>query len=303
MQGPGNSSVGSPESAGRILLLHLWKEMEECVLSLCIPDFSAIKATQMKNSIYFLSISLIAFSSCEKEKKEKPVLNKSNNISLVIGNPLNYGQKNMLLFPVGGNYNPSITEGEKNSGRTETVTVNLTDKKSISFLSRNEASRQMDMSASSEFVNTREEEFDIRNLLFYDQVSRTTYPLVKDTIHILSFAVHNEFKKPLIFFRIVKKDINKDGKFNSKDAVMLYICDTDGKNLTQTTPDNEQFIDYFYYPETKSILVKTCIDIDKDKSFTELDETNFREVLLSNPAFGREIFTKSLKDSLRAIIK
>ena len=261
----------------------------------------------MKTTILSAAALLLLFSSCGKKEK-KPEILKSENISLVIGNPLNYGEKNLLLFPVGGNYNPSITEKEKsNDSGTYKVNINNSygsaDNKNISFFSRNEASNQIDKSASYEYANTREEEFDIRNLLFYDQVSRTTYPLVKDTLHILSFAVHNEFSKPLIFFRIVKKDINKDGKYNSKDAVMLYICDTKGKNLVQTTPDNEQFFDYFYYPETKSILAKTSIDIDKDSTFTELDETNFREVVLDSPAFGREIFTKGLKDSLRTFMK
>ena len=262
----------------------------------------------MKTTILSAAALLLLFSSCGK-KEIKPEILKSENISLVIGNPLNYGEKNLLLFPVGGNYNPSITAAESSNGdgtfKVTTADANgcKVDNKNVSFFSRNEVSSQIDRYASYEYANTREEEFDIRNLLFYDQVSRTTYPLVKDTLHILSFAVHNEFSKPLIFFRIVKKDINKDGKYNSKDAVMLYICDTKGKNLVQTTPDNEQFFDYFYYPETKSILAKTSIDIDKDSTFTELDETNFREVVLDSPAFGREIFTKGLKDSLRTFMK
>ena len=254
----------------------------------------------MTKIILSLAACLLIFSCAE----EKPKNVKSANISLVIGNPVNYGLKNTLLFPIGGNYNPSITEGAKSAGYGDSNVNEGTGKNgSIAFFSRNSASDQIDKSASYEYMNKREEEFDIRNLLFYDQVTRTTYPLVKDTIHILSFALHNEFTKPLIFFRIVKKDINKDGKFNSKDAVMLYISETNGKNLVQTTPDNEQFFDYFYYPETKSILAKTSIDIDKDSTFTELDETNFREVLLDSPAFGREIFSKSLKDSLRTFMK
>lgn len=253
----------------------------------------------------FAALLLLIVHSCGPSHNDIPKDAKSANISLVIGNPINYGLKNVLLFPVGGNYNPSITQGDKpSSGFSDSSEDEKQLKNSdISFFSRNEGASQIDKSASYEYWNTREEEFDIRNILFYDQVARTTYPLIKDTIHILSFAIHNEFAKPLIFFRIVKNDINKDGKYNSKDAVMLYICDTDGKNLVQTTPANEQFFDYFYYPQTCSILAKTSIDIDKDSSFTELDETNFREVLLDSPAFGREIFTKNLKDSLRVFMK
>src|ERR1051326_2296664 len=152
----------------------------------------------MNKIVYSIAASFLLLSSCGKEKPKEV---KSENISLVIGNPLNYGQKNVLLFPVGGNYNPSITEGHSSDGAFKEG--GKIDNKNISFFSRNEVSEQLDKSASYEYMNKREEEFDIRNLLFYNQVTRTTYPLVKDTIHILSFAIHNEFTKPLIFFRIV----------------------------------------------------------------------------------------------------
>jgi hypothetical protein len=84
---------------------------------------------------------------------------------------------------------------------------------------------------------------------------------------------------------------------------MLFVSDIYGKNLTQITPDNEQFVDYFYYPQTQTILIKTIIDADKDKNFTNFDETNFREMKIKEPAMGREIFKKSLKDSLRIQMK
>ncbi len=156
-----------------------------------------------------------------------------------------------------------------------------------------------DASAQYEFINANEADFDIRNLLFYNKKTGETYPLVKDTVHILSFAFHYEYPKPLIFYRIVKKDINKDKKYNSKDAVMLYMSDTMGRNFVAITAPNEQLLTYFYYQESNTLLVKTSIDIDNDGKFTATDETNFREVKLDNPSLGREIFPKELKDSLK----
>jgi hypothetical protein len=242
--------------------------------------------------------SLIFFAACKE-----PVAPPPNTISLVIGNPVSYGLKEVLLFPVGGNYNPNITAASKTSESEDRLSSTTMKQSETNFFSRNEGSFKFDRNSSDEYINVRENDFDIRNLLFYNKLSGSTYPLTKDTLHILSFAIHYEFGKPLIFFRIVKKDINDDKKFNSKDAVMLYVSDHEGKTLTQITPENEQFVDYFYYPETKTILIKSSIDIDKNKIFTSGDETNFREMKIDSPAFGREIFTAGLKDSLKMMMR
>jgi hypothetical protein len=126
--------------------------------------------------------------------------------------------------------------------------------------------------------------------------------LVSDTIHILSFALHKEFAKPLIFYRIVKQDLNNDNKYNSLDPVMLYVSDFNGDSLIQVTPINEHFLDYNYYSKSKIILIKTIIDSDNDKVFSGADETNFLEMKVAKPTSGKEIFSKSLKDSLRGQI-
>lgn len=250
----------------------------------------------MKSSTILLAF--LAIASC---RQNVPAVIPPEQISLVIGNPVSFGLKDVILFPVGGNYNPKITaKPEQDNVGNKNGLLNNED---VSYFSKNESSMKYDRSAADEYVNTREEAFDIRNLLFYNKLSGKTYPLTTDSLHILSFAIHSEFKNPLLFFRIVKKDINGDSKFNSKDAVILFVSDPEGKNLVQITPENEQFFDYFYYPETQTILVKTAIDIDKSKTFTPQDETNFREMKLDTPAFGREIFTQGLKDSLRALMQ
>lgn len=244
------------------------------------------------NLILLLS-ALLVFSGCgKKTKTEQPV--SPGKISLIIGDPLDYGLKNTLIFPVGANYNPQIFENNnpENKGRADEKKVTLS-------FSQNEIGSFYDRNASSEYFNKDDDVYDIRNILFYDKAYGSTYRLTTDTIHILSFSLHKEFARPMIFFRVVKKDINQDKFFNSKDAVMLFVSDLDGKNLVQITPENEQLEDYFYYPETGIILIKTLIDIDKDKKFTFLDETNYREMKLATPAPAREIFTKSLKDSLK----
>ncbi len=242
-----------------------------------------------------IAIIAISLSSCT-EKVDKPVLKKNN--SLIIGNPFDYGIASTLIFPVGSNYKPVVYESEER----EKVAKSISDKSTLNFVS-NASSVMYDRTAEVEFKNSDEDKFDIRNILFYDLKTGETYPLVNDTLHILSFAMHKEFPKPLIFYRVVKNDYNNDSIFNSKDPVMLFISDLYGKGLKQITHANEQFVDYTYYKQTNTILIKTILDNDKDKDFTNFDETNFSEMKIQEPAMAREIFKKSLKDGLRNQLK
>lgn len=247
----------------------------------------------MKPTLLFLPLSLaIAFTSCKNSSKKDPSAPKETPKppSLIIGNPLDCGVENISFFPVGTNYSPKVYKGEE-------VTKVLTE--AVLNFSLNTRGSYNDISAEREYINGNENEFDIRNILFYDRKSGATYPLVSDTVHILSFAIHKEFAKPMIFYRIVKKDINIDSVYNSKDPVMLFISDIFGKNMTQVTPDNEKFLEYSYYPDTQKILIKSAIDRNGDKEFASNDETNFRDMDINAPKMGREIFSNSLKDSLR----
>lgn len=239
-----------------------------------------------------LSFGLILTSCADGTKAPEVPKAVSKPGSLIIGNPLDCGVENISFFPVGTNYKPKVYEG----GAVAKVIEGAT---SVLNFTMNSRGSYKDVSAEAEYINGNEDEFDIRNILFYDRKSGVTYPLVSDTVHILSFAIHKEFPKPMIFYRIVKKDINVDSVYNSKDAIMLFISDIFGKNMTQITPDDEQFLEYFYYSDTQKILIKSAIDRDGNKEFASNDETNFRDMNINEPKMGREIFSANLKDSLR----
>lgn len=241
----------------------------------------------MKTKLFLFVIGIaIVLSSCST-KENKDEINKPH--SLIMGDPMSCGIDNTLIFPVGSNYSPEIIENSDSESPLSSV------KLSFSANDKN----FYDRFAKEEFVNNNENKFDITNILFYNLKNGQSFPLLKDSLHILSFALHKELEKPMIFYRIVKKDNNNDSKFNSEDAVILYVSDLNGKELKQVTPDNEKFVDYFLYAENQTILFKTIIDSNKDKKFTNIDETNFREIKIMNPEMGREIFSKSAKDSLR----
>jgi hypothetical protein len=238
-------------------------------------------------------VILIALSlgSCFWKKKKAPQPTKENT-SIIIGDPMDCGIDSMVIFPTGTSYLPTKEEKKRESERENNEGI-------LSFKTNNSKESYHDKRAMVEYINNNENEFDIRNILFHDLNTGISYPLLHDTAHILSFALHREFTHAQIFYRIVKKDHNNDDIYNSEDPVILYTSDLNGKNLIQVTPDDEKFVDYFYYPKTQKILVKSIIDRNDDKIFTNSDETNFRELNIKEPAMGREIFSKSLKDSLR----
>jgi hypothetical protein len=252
-------------------------------LKLLTYNFILLKK-YMKTISYLLIISFLIFS-CKNEKNKENI----KPSALIIGDPLECGIQNILIFPVGTSYSATVYE---KMDQRELSTRN------ILYFAKN-STLQNDKSAEVEYINEKEKDFDIRNILFYNLLTGKSKQLISDTIHILSFAIHKEFEKPLIFYRIVKKDINNDRKYNSDDPVILYVSSLNGDSLVQVTPTVEHFIDYNYYAKSKILLIKTLIDSDNDKNFSNKDETNFLEMKITKPAFGKEIFSRALKDSLR----
>lgn len=255
----------------------------------------------MQNNFILALLALFLFSCTGKDPVTKNI--KSHQMALVIGNPVSYGEGDLLVFPIGANYNPEIKEPAKADLYDADIHAieksKYNNRRTGSFTVNDANTFRWDDLAKEEYVNSDETDFDMRNILFYNKSTGKSYILSTDTLHILSFAVHREFGNPLIFYRVVKRDINGDRKYNSADAVMLYVSSPNGSGFMQITPENEQFFDYFYYPETQSILIKTAVDIDDDKQFTDLDETVFREMRLNEPKFGKEIFPADLKKALK----
>ena len=251
------------------------------------------------------SLSVLVFASCGEKKTAPPKPAPEKSDALIIGDPIDCGLDSLLIFPLGSSYSPEIIGSNANQEVSENTPVMLNgtvSTESVGF-SQNRALTKYDRRADEEFVNKNAENYDIRNLLFYDMNTQKSYPLVLDSLHILSFALHREFERDMIFYRVVKKDLNKDGKYDNLDPVMLYISDLNGENFTQITPEDEQFIDYTFYAATNTILIKTVIDSDKNLKFLTDDETSFSSMKIMEPAKAKEIFSKDLKNSLRSYLK
>jgi hypothetical protein len=257
----------------------------------------------MKNALLMiLAFGLLA--SCEelqedgiKEKEEKRKLSTSDELS--IGEPLNYGLDSMLVFPIGRAYYELEVKEDKDAMKKKRRSAsNRRTKISKVEFSPNTGLRPYDIMAEDEYVNRDLGEFDIRNMLFYNSFTQEKYPLTESKLHILSFGLHREFSRKMIFYRVVLKDYNGDGFYNDEDPVVLCISDLYGKNFVQVTSDDEQFMDYDYNEETETIMIKTLVDSDNNKKFNEVDEMSFSTMKINEPAMATKIFTEDIKATM-----
>lgn len=253
----------------------------------------------MKNALLFLfAIGLL--TSCEEsnddDKKEEVKERKlSTSDELSIGDPLNYGMDSMLIFPIGQPYFELEEKEDKKkkrsagSRRSKTVQVEFSPNTNL---------RPYDNTAEDEYVNRDLGEFDIRNMLFYNSFTQEKYPLTETNLHIISFGLHREYGRKMIFYRVVLNDYNGDGFFNDDDPVVLFVSDLYGQNFIQVTSDEERFLEYTYNEETKTIMIKTLIDSDSNKKFNSMDEVCFSTMKVLEPAMATKIFTDDMKQSL-----
>lgn len=268
---------------------------------------SSLKQFTMKN-LLLITLSLpLVFSCSDNEESPRTPKTPVKSDALIIGDPLDCGLDSLLIFPLGSSYYPDVTEPEEEEEELKSLSqvqgysgTISTRSKQIQFQANTVS--YYDMNASVEYVNEKTEDYDIRNLLFYNMFTQETYPLVLDSLHILSFALHKEYERDLIFYRVVRNDYNEDKKYDNLDPVMLYISDLDGSNFTQITPEDEHFLDYTYYPETQSIMIKTILDSDGNKKFHSNDETSFSSMKITEPTKAKEIFSDDLKESLRSFL-
>jgi hypothetical protein len=267
-------------------------------------------------SIILTALFLSCGTSQTKEEKPKLIELPKKSQSLIIGDPLDCGLEGMLMFPIGTSYDPEIFAPPPKEGASAVSwdlyaeKVNITSNATYAWADQSNdltfsvnSGLSYDKLAVIEYINEKTNDFDITNILFYELATGKSYPLISnDTLHIISFAIHKEFQNDLIFYRAIREDYNQDEKFNSLDPILLFISPLGGDTLIQVTQEHQQFIDYTYYEESQKIVAKTRIDSDLDTFYTPADETNFVEMRLDSPAFGRPLFPDNLKDLLKGQI-
>jgi len=254
----------------------------------------------MKTLITCFAAILLLVSCGRKQRKDitaalpsAPIINE-----LTTGDPIDFYNDKMLVFPVGGmHYEDAPVEPKQD------VKILKSSTKGTFFNFGAIGNSFYDAETTYEYRIADENSQEVKNLIFYNKFTKDKYLLSDLALHILAFSVHKEFKPHLIMFEIIKNDFNKDTLYNSNDPKVLYISKTDGKDFIQLSPDNEMYLDYFFYPETNTLLVKSLMDSNKDGIFSTGEETRFTEVDLNKPVLGKDIFTGDFKNMLKGMVK
>ncbi|WP_242045715.1 MULTISPECIES: hypothetical protein [unclassified Calothrix] len=147
----------------------------------------------------------------------------------------------------------------------------------------------------------------IYNFIFYHKQEQSTHILFnkKVIINAYDFLETKAVGKPptkLWLYRVIEQDTNGDKKLNYEDAIVGYISDLSGKNLTQVTPNNHQIQNWVIIPSQNALFLKIIKDSDNDKKFTAKDKTNFLRVSLDKPDMGTEIISEKIEEESKSYI-
>ncbi|MGB0524793.1 MAG: hypothetical protein ACPGJS_17605 [Flammeovirgaceae bacterium] len=162
------------------------------------------------------------------------------------------------------------------------------------------------------------------NMLFYNTVTQKYHTLFQQNQQVIEksylgttslpttsdlfedeYATEEVKKEPnsasqqFLFFEVIHDDFTADGLLTYKDPTYLYRTDLMGKNLRQLSPKNYDVINWGF-PKNNSLLVMTTRkDSNRDKKFTEHDQTVIWgiDILADQPAY--QLFPDSYLDSLK----
>lgn len=150
----------------------------------------------------------------------------------------------------------------------------------------------------------------IYNLIFHNQRTGASHLLLTENTLISSFQLINEennegqaIKNKFVFVEVIPEDTNQDGIRDRQDAVMGYIADASGKNLTQVTPDNTQLVFWQIDKPLGVMLMKVVQDSNNDRQFTVEDDISFITVPLGNPGIGPDIITPEMRQQINQRVK
>lgn len=125
-----------------------------------------------------------------------------------------------------------------------------------------------------------------KNLLFVGADEKQTHWLFKNHqqefgYDVLKFTDEAKNEIPyLIYYEVIKADINQDGELSDSDSVMVAISNIDGTNYTELMPKTGEILKVYRHAQEQCLyiiqkvdthLMKTCFDLhsfSKKKEFT-----------------------------------
>jgi len=129
----------------------------------------------------------------------------------------------------------------------------------------------------------------ITDLYYPHETTRTNRPAEQAPVQYLLFG-------------IVDADYNGDGFLTTKDAVMAYVSDLDGKNLKAISPPNTQLLSWHFDAENGVAYVAFVADTNGDHFFNLKDQTGMVAVDLATGALKHSVVDQKVVDKVKSLI-
>ncbi len=128
------------------------------------------------------------------------------------------------------------------------------------------------------------------NLIFFNEKTKETHLLTTQKFKRIAFSFEEigtyQKSSTIILYKTVYEDSNKDGFYDWKDAVVMYVSDNRGRYFRAVTPRNTRTIDWTVEREKGQIYFRYIADSDSNYVFD-----------LKDPVYINKLDLKQLRDS------
>ncbi|AFM06236.1 hypothetical protein Fleli_3933 [Bernardetia litoralis DSM 6794] len=128
------------------------------------------------------------------------------------------------------------------------------------------------------------------NLIFFDEKTKETHLLTTQKFKRIAFSFEEigtyKESSTIILYKTIHEDYNKDGFYDWKDAVVMYVSDDRGRYFRAVTPKNTRTIDWTVEKEKGQIYFRYISDSDSNRIFD-----------LKDPVYINKLDLKQLRDS------
>lgn len=87
---------------------------------------------------------------------------------------------------------------------------------------------------------------------------------------------------PFLMFTVVQQDTNDDGLLDENDASVVYLCDGEGGDLRQITPDGTKVRAWDFDDESHVLYFIVTSDTDQNQTFTSDDASKLYRLVLED---------------------
>lgn len=128
------------------------------------------------------------------------------------------------------------------------------------------------------------------NFIFFDEKTKETHLLTTQKFKRIGFSfeevgIYKE-STTIILYKTIQEDSNKDGFYDWKDAVVMYVSDNRGRHFRAVTPHNTRTIDWTVEKERGHIYFRYISDSDSNHIFD-----------LKDPVYINKLDLKQLRDA------